>query len=68
MSEKIYWYGTEDQQERELLKACKARCKQWGKEDCPRPDHFCAECEMDMAFALRTRDPKIIEEIENESF
>lgn len=68
MSEKIYWYGSEDQQERELLKACKARCKQWGKEDCPRPDHFCTECEMDMAFALRTRDPKIIEEIENDRF
>lgn len=61
----IYWAGTEDDQERELLLACKSRCKQDGKDGCPRPDHFCTECEHDMAVALRTRDPKIIEEIKN---
>ncbi|TCU34030.1 hypothetical protein [Rhizobium azibense] len=66
MSQTIYWTGSEDDQERELVKACTARCKQWSEEDCPRPDHFCAECEHDMAVALRTRDPKIIEEIKND--
>jgi hypothetical protein len=66
MSRTIYWTGTEDDRERELLAACKARCKQWGKEDCPRPDHFCDECESDMAVALRTRNPKVIEEIKND--
>jgi hypothetical protein len=60
MSRTIYWTGTEDQQHRELQKACKARCKQWGSEDCPQPDIWCPECEHDMAVALRTHDPEII--------
>jgi len=62
----IYWTGSEDDQHRELERACKARCKQWGKDDCPRPDHYCAECESDMAMALRTTDPGLIEEIKND--
>jgi hypothetical protein len=62
----IYWIGTEDDEERELLKACNARCKQWGDEDCPRPDHYCTECEYDKAIALRTLDPKIIALIKSE--
>lgn len=66
MRRSIYWTGSEDDQHRELMKACKARCKQWGKEDCPHPDHFCDECHSDMAVALRTYDPKIIEEIKND--
>jgi hypothetical protein len=49
----IYWEGSEDDQERELDRACEARCNQDGQEDCPRPEHYCTECEMDMAFALR---------------
>lgn len=67
-SKTIYWHGSEDDAHRERVKACKSRCKQWGKEDCPRPDHFCDECESDMALALRTHDPKIIEDIKNEQF
>lgn len=47
------WEGTEDQEHRELMKACKSRCKQWGKEDCPRPDHWCDECEVDAHWEMR---------------
>lgn len=57
MSNMIHWSGSEDDQHRELMRACKARCKQWGKSGCPRPDHFCDECEHDMAKALRTPSP-----------
>ncbi len=63
MSGAIYWSGTEEQQHRKLAKACKARCKQYGSEDCPRPDIWCAECEHDQAVAMRTTDTAEIEAI-----
>lgn len=53
--EPFQWRGTEDEQFRELDKACKARCNREGDEDCPHEDHWCAECEYDMAWALRVR-------------
>lgn len=61
----IYWSGTEEQQHRELAKACKSRCKQYGKADCPRPDVWCDECEHDQAVAMRTTDPAEIAAIES---
>lgn len=63
--ETIFWYGSEDEHEREMIKACQARCKQDDEDGCPRPDHFCTECEMDAAFALRTTHPKIIAAIKS---
>ena len=65
VGETIYWTGSEDEEHRELLKACEARCRRWGKDGCPQPDHFCDECQHDMAVALRTRNPQTIKAIQN---
>lgn len=51
--ETIYWIGTEDEQHIARMKACKARRKEWGEDDCDEKDGSCAECEMDMAYDLR---------------
>lgn len=49
----VHWWGTDDSQHAERMKACKARCKRWG--DCDEEDGSCAECDSDMAEALETR-------------
>lgn len=50
------WCGTEDEQRRERMIACEARRKKYPPkfldDDCGR-DGACAECEYDMAVALR---------------
>lgn len=53
MTETIYWIASEDDRHREILKACKERCKRYGKADCPRPDHACDECEDDVNLKFR---------------
>lgn len=47
------WAGTEDQQHRERMKACRSRRKAYPDDDCDR-DGSCYECEQDMAEALET--------------
>lgn len=49
----INWIGTEDEQSAERMKACRARRKQYGQLCCEERDGSCAECEDDMAVALR---------------
>ncbi|HEY5793429.1 MAG TPA: hypothetical protein VIU82_00315 [Bosea sp. (in: a-proteobacteria)] len=49
----VYWIGTEDDQHRERIKACRARCKLYGRSSCEDKDGSCDECEEDMAHALR---------------
>lgn len=49
---RVYWIGAEDQQQVERMKACRARCAQYGDDDCDK-DGSCAECEFDMTEALR---------------
>jgi hypothetical protein len=51
----IRWSGTEDEQHRERMRACRARRAQWGEDDCEEKDGSCAECAYDMAVALRAR-------------
>lgn len=52
-SRTIYWRGSEDEEHRERMKACKARRKQWGQASCAEKDGSCPECDHDMAVALR---------------
>lgn len=49
---RIEWEGTEAQQHRARMKACRERRAQWG-DDC-EGDGSCEECEMDMAEAMET--------------
>lgn len=53
------WEGPEDLYDKQVIRACKARCKQWGKEDCPRLDHICSECEHDAHVAMSRSHPSI---------
>lgn len=48
----VQWWGAEDSQHAERMKACKARFQRWG--DCDEDDGSCAECDSDMAEALET--------------
>lgn len=50
---RIEWEGTEAQQQAERMKACRARRRQYGQDECDDRDGSCTECEMDMAWALR---------------
>ena len=50
--DEIEWEGTEAQQLRERMTACRERRAQWG-DDCPG-NGSCEECETDMALALET--------------
>ncbi|WP_286880851.1 hypothetical protein [Sphingomonas sp.] len=52
MSAMIEWEGTEAEQLRERMTACRERRAQWG-DDCPG-NGTCEECETDMALALET--------------
>lgn len=47
------WRGTEDQQHRERMKACRERRRAYPDDDCDR-DGSCCECGHDMAEALET--------------
>lgn len=47
------WRGTEDQQHRERIRACRSRRKTYPDDDCDR-DGSCTECEYDMHAALET--------------
>lgn len=58
VSETIHWIGTEDDEQAERMKACKARRKRWGQGDCEDKDGSCSECEYDMAVALRAKEPR----------
>ena len=51
--ETVYWMGSEEDEQRERLKACKARIAQYGDDDMCEHDGMCGECEHDMAVALR---------------
>lgn len=57
MSGFIEWRGTEAQQHRERMKACRERREQYPDDECDG-DGSCAECEMDMVEALETRASK----------
>jgi hypothetical protein len=46
---------TEDEQFELERKECKERCAQWGKSDCPRPDHTCSECQYDAQEILQAK-------------
>ncbi|MFX4086917.1 hypothetical protein ACKU27_17645 [Sphingobium yanoikuyae] len=48
----VQWWGAEDSQHAERMRACKARFQRWG--DCDEEDGSCAECDSDMAEALET--------------
>lgn len=51
----IEWVGSEDKQHAASMAACRARRKQYGQSSCEEKDGSCAECEHDMAVALRAR-------------
>jgi len=57
MRHRIEWEGTHDQEMQERMKACRARCEQYGdpddEDDCDG-DGSCAECTYDMMRALET--------------
>lgn len=48
------WWGSEDRQHAERMKACRERRQQYGEDDCDDRDGSCSECEQDMAEALET--------------
>ena len=52
----IHWRGTEDQQHKARMKACRSRRKKHGQGDCPEKDGSCDECTYDMAVALRIKE------------
>lgn len=65
MSKMIYWIASEDERHKALLKACRARCKQYGKVDCPRPDHACDECEDDVNMKFRVSKERFDQAVAN---
>lgn len=59
-----YWMGSEDQEHRERVKACRERSKQYGPCD-EEQKGSCAECEHDMARALRVSKAKFDRAVAN---